>query len=493
MQHINKYISILCVLCPPLIVHAEQVQIVAINYLNQSSKTQLAINLKGDVHHKFFILSNPSRLVVDFYNMPLQPRINQPPVDHPLVLNVRSGLRENKELRLVFELKNDVDVISSLLKTLNSSLLQFELTKKPILAQKQVKSVKLNDARLIKPSNQSFETVKNVVNKPSNPEKGRDIIVAIDAGHGGKDVGAQGAMGTQEKDVVFAIAKRLKNQINRQPGMRSVMIRRGDYFVHLQDRVKLAHDAKADLFVSIHADAFNDSSAHGASVYTLSKNGASSLGARWLADTENAADAYEGKGNFEKDENLNNVLIDLTQTAAKEASQNIGNKVLHSVKSVGHLHRNAVQKAGFVVLKSPDIPSILIETAFISNPDEERRLTNASYQDKISNAVFAGIMSHFKQYAPANTLLALKSKMNKTYAMTPYLERASIETKDSQPANILTGKYEITKTQHTINQGETLIGIAQQYGVTTQAIKLTNNLENNALKVGKVLQIPGNG
>ena len=239
-------------------------------------------------------------------------------------------------------------------------------------------------------------------------------MVAIDAGHGGKDVGAQGSNGVQEKDVVFAIAKRLETLVNNQPGMRAVMIRNGDYFVYLKERVRIAQAAKADLFVSIHADAFNDPDAHGASVYTLSNKGASSQAARWLADSENSADRLDDQAINDMDDTLASVLHDLSKTAAKEASQNIGNKVLKSVKAVGHLHRSVVQKAGFVVLKSPDIPSILVETAFISNPDEERHLTSSAYQDKMATALFGGIMAHFRQYAPADTLLAQQARPSKS-------------------------------------------------------------------------------
>ena len=314
--------------------------------------------------------------------------------------------------------------------------------------------------------------------------KGRNIVVAIDAGHGGKDVGAQGGNGTQEKDVVFAIAKRLEGLVNNQPGMRAMMIRKGDYFVKLNERVRLAREAKADLFVSIHADAFNDPSAHGASVYTLANKGASSQGARWLADSENAADLLAGAGNEDRDDSLASVLHDLTRTAAKEASLNIGSTVLKSVKSVGHLHRASVQRAGFVVLKSPDIPSILVETAFISNPQEERNLNSNAYQDRMASAVFGGIMNHFRQYAPANTLLAQLNRAGKT----PRLVAAIREDNPLKAKNklLLAGKAEAVsaKSSRNFNRGEILADNLQANGPFKKAL---HNVEDGNLKVRRVL------
>jgi N-acetylmuramoyl-L-alanine amidase len=319
--------------------------------------------------------------------------------------------------------------------------------------------------------------------------------VAIDAGHGGKDVGAQGNNGTQEKDVVFAIAKKLEYLVNAQTGMHAVMIRKGDYFVKLHDRVGIAHNAKADLFVSIHADAFNDTSAHGASVYTLANKGASSEGARWLADSENAVDTMGGVSLVERNDALVSVLQDLSQTAAKEASQNIGNKVLKNVRSVGHLHRTAVQKAGFVVLKSPDIPSILVETAFISNPEEEMRLNTHAYQEKMARAVFSGIIAHFRQYAPANTLFAQLSKANKVSRVALAVEEpVPVETaKPELIAKAEENNANNSKLQHVVNSGETLSGIAQQYGISMRALRLANNMSDGNVKKGGVLQIPPNG
>jgi N-acetylmuramoyl-L-alanine amidase len=290
---------------------------------------------------------------------------------------------------------------------------------------------------------------KSVTNKV------RDIVIAIDAGHGGEDPGAHGPRGTQEKKVVFDISKKLAALINKKPGMKAVLVRKGDYYIKLRKRMEIARAAKADLFVSIHADAFKNSKVKGASVFTVSKRGASSEAARWLAQHENSADLVGGVKLADKEDMLATVLMDLSQTATKEASRNVAGKILKNFKHIGHLHKQGVQKAGFMVLKSPDIPSILVETAFISNPDEERKLRSGKHQQKMARAIFKGIVSYFEQYAPANTYFALNSS-----------------------------------NQHIISRGETLSGIAFQYGVSMKSIKTVNALASNEIQIGQVLKIP---
>ncbi len=221
--------------------------------------------------------------------------------------------------------------------------------------------------------------------------------------------------------------------------------------------MEIARKAKADLFVSIHADAFKKRKVRGASVFTLSRRGASSEAARWLAKHENDADLVGGVSLDEMDSTLASVLLDLSQTATKEASYRVAANVLKQLRAVGHLHKNSVQKAGFVVLKSPDIPSILVETAFISNPTEEQKLKNRRHQQKIAKAIFNGIFGYFKRYAPSDTLMA------SLYSEHP---------------------------RHVIARGETLSGIAQQYGVSLKAIKAANSLAGNVIRVGQVLKIP---
>lgn len=500
MQRICKFFSVLALLSASLSVFAAPTRIDSVSYSNQQT-SRLSFELSSAAHHRFFTLNNPSRLVVDFDNTQLQQAIAAPPVDHPLFANIRSAARNNGDLRVVVELKVDADAKSVVVNKGAGTSLQLDVVAKaPVLAAKPVKQAAV-PAILSSKKDKVTEAVAVAVKSVNasaatvNKAKGRDIVVAIDAGHGGKDVGAQGNNGTQEKDVVFAIAKRLEGLVNHQPGMRAVMIRKGDYFVKLRDRVAIARAAKADLFVSIHADAFSDASAHGASVYTLSNKGASSASARFLADSENASDAIGGGNLDEKDETLASVLMDLSQSAAKEASQNVGSKVLKNVKSVGHLHREAVQKAGFVVLKSADIPSILVETAFISNPEEERRLATRAYQDKMASAVFGGIMAHFRQYAPANTLMAQLSKSGKSQRLAAVREEVEpvasdklmVARNDEDAASPVSAK-----SQHVINRGETLSGIAQQYGISMRALRTANAMNDGNVRVGQVLQIPRN-
>ncbi len=492
MQRMYKFFWTLGLCFPSLLAFAAQVQLQSVNFSSQQSP-QVAFELSNTVHYRVFTLNNPSRLVVDFTNTQLQQAVNSPS-DHSLFVNVRSSARNANDLRVVIELNADVDAKANVIKKVNGAKLQLDLAVKEKIVAKSVSAAVPAPAPASK--NNSVETAV-LEPKPARltkvKAKGRDIVVAIDAGHGGKDVGAQGGNGTQEKDVVFAIAKRLESLVNNQPGMRAVMIRKGDYFVKLHERVRIARAAKADLFVSIHADAFNDPSTNGASVYTLSNKGASSEAARWLADSENASDLVGGVSLDDKDDTLASVLLDLSQTAAKEASQNVGSKVLGHVKSVGHLHRSAVQKAGFVVLKSPDIPSILVETAFISNPEEERRLNSSAYQSKMASAVFGGILAHFRQYAPANTLMAQLSKSGKAPSLAAREEEAgSVVSREKSvlARNDQNSRAVSNKSQHVINRGESLSSIAQHYGVSMRALRTANDMPDGSVRVGQVLQIP---
>lgn len=491
MRRISSIVWLLGFLSPAFSVDAAQdAALMAVTYSSQSSDRVL-FDLSASVHHRYFMLNNPNRLVIDLENTHLQQALLPPPSNHPLFVNLRSSARNQNDLRVVIELKNDAEVKAALNNKGSGVQLQIDLAVKDAVAKVNKSS------NVVKDKVDSVASLEKAQPVKVSKARGRDIVVAIDAGHGGKDVGAQGANGTQEKDVVFAIAKRLEGYVNAQPGMKAVMIRNGDYFVKLHQRVNIARASKADLLVSIHADAFNDTSAHGASVYTLSKKGASSDSARWLADSENASDSLGGAGIDTKDDVLASVLMDLSQTAAKEASQNVGSKVLKNVKTVSHLHREAVQKAGFVVLKSPDIPSILVETAFISNPDEEQRLNTNAYQDKMASALFRGIVAHFKQYAPANTLMAQMSKSGKVQPLakaepvedTVVDSRARVVRADVDDGLVATAA---SKSQHVINQGETLSGIAQQYGVSMRALRMANGMDDGNVRVGQVLQIPRN-
>jgi N-acetylmuramoyl-L-alanine amidase len=234
----------------------------------------------------------------------------------------------------------------------------------------------------------------------------RDLIIAIDAGHGGEDPGAIGKNGTREKDVVLAIARVLAQRVNTEPGMKAVLTRNGDYFVPLRDRMRRARAQQADLFVSIHADSIRDRSVDGSSVYILSQRGATDEAARWLAERENASDLIGGVSLEDKDDVLASVLLDLSQSASLSASQAAAEHVLHQLNLVGEIRKPLVQQARFVVLKSPDIPSMLVETAYISNPQEEQRLRGAAHQAKLAAAIHQGLREYFYSDPPAGTRIA---------------------------------------------------------------------------------------
>lgn len=311
------------------------------------------------------------------------------------------------------------------------------------------------DLSPLQPATSSPSTAKAVGgqnSKAAAPPVSREIIIAIDAGHGGEDPGARGRNGTREKDIVLAIARRLEAMVRAEKGMRPVMIRDGDYYLSLRQRIQKARQHKADLFISIHADAFLHPNAKGSSVYTLSERGASSEAARWLAESENAADLVGGVSLEDKDELLASVLLDLSQTATSSASQVVAAEVLSSLNDVGNVHKPRVQQAGFVVLKSPDIPSILVETAFISNPKEEQRLRDPRFQQSLAEAMMSGVRSYFARHAPPGSVLALR--------------------------------------EHVVNRGDTLLGIARQYQTTSDRLRLVNRLAGDMLKVGEVLRIP---
>ncbi len=452
MNRLWRSVSVILLLIVSVTLEAKQLQVNALRYSTGSDHARMVFDVSGPASHKVFVLNNPDRLVIDFNGTKLLKSLIQPPANHPLFSRVRSGTRNKKNLRVVFDLKRSVSSKSFTLKPdkkYGHRLVVDSFPKGSLAGQKTLK--KHVKAKKVANKVAKKTAVKSVMNKA------RDIVVAIDAGHGGVDPGAHGPKGTQEKKVVFQIAKKVAALINRKPGMKAVMVRKGDYFIKLRKRMQIARAAGADLFVSIHADAFENSNVKGASVFTLSERGATGEAARWLslAKRENSADLVGGLKLADKEDMVASVLMDLSQTATKEASRQVAGKVLKNFKSIGHLHQNRVQKAGFMVLKSPDIPSILVETAFISNPNEERKLRSSVHQKKIAKAIYRGIVSYFKQYPPADTYFAQKAQK-----------------------------------RHVISRGETLSGIAQQYGVSMASIKSVNALVNNRIKIGQVLTIP---
>lgn len=396
--------------------------------------TRLVFDTSGVVDHSIFSLSNPDRLVIDIKDTRLKTALPSISEDEHYIQGLRSAQRKGDVLRVVLDLKQKISPKSFVLKP-NSQYghrLVVDLYGKQQAAQDKPKVVKsVNDQGL------------------------RDIVVAIDAGHGGEDVGASGPRKTREKDVVLAIARKLKTLVDAEPGMRAVLTREGDYYVGLRKRMQIAREHKADLFISIHADAFRDPRVRGSSVYTLSNRGASSEAARWLAESENASDLVGGVSLDDKDELLASVLLDLSQTGTRQVSMDAADRVFRQLRKLGKTHGRKVQQAGFVVLKSPDIPSMLVETSFISNPTEEKRLKDPHHQRKLAKSLLSGIRSYFHASPPPGTYLAAR-----------------------QPR------------QHVISRGETLSVIAQQYKVSLASLRSANGIAGDHIRVGQVLRIP---
>jgi N-acetylmuramoyl-L-alanine amidase len=349
--------------------------------------TRITLESSQPIAHKYFQLSNPDRLVVDLEGLVTGARLDelqkQLSAGDPYVAAIRSGLNRPGVTRLVIELKAAVKPSVFQLQPLGEYGHRLVLD---LYSQQELDALAL--LALGKPVSEPAAAV---------PQYVRLITVAIDAGHGGEDPGAVGASGTYEKDVTLAVARKLKQKLDGVENMRGVLIRDGDYFIPLAKRVNRARAVKADLFVSIHADAFIRPQARGSSVFALSENGASSVAARWLAKKENEADLVGGVNIDVKDPFLKRTLLDLSQTATINDSLKLGRSVLKEIGGVNTLHKPHVEQAGFAVLKAPDIPSILIETAFISNPEEEKRLKDDAYQEKLVNAIVTGIRDYFEQ------------------------------------------------------------------------------------------------
>lgn len=311
----------------------------------------------------------------------------------------------------------------------------------------------------------------------------RQVVVAIDAGHGGKDQGAHGPAGTLEKNVTLAVARDLAAQINKQPGMKAVLTRDSDFYIPLKQRYRIARENNADLFVSIHADSFTSGDARGSSVWVLSPRGKTNEAARWLADRENRADLIGGTALDDKDDSLAKVLLDMQQGWAMQASDVVGGNVLKALAGLGPTHRGHVERANFVVLRSPDVPSILVETAFISNPVEERRLRDPAHQKQLATAVMSGVKSYFESTPPLGTWFAAQA------ARRNHVQLASAS--GAPPATVASPSRSASHVDsHKVGPGESLRSIARQYGVSIGALKNANELNSNTVRAGTVLTIP---
>lgn len=347
--------------------------------------TRVVLELTGSAPHSVAVLHNPERVVLNVSGAKLAKGAHAP-AGGGTVRQVRLA-QGRGEVRLVMDLSRPAQAKS--------------FVSRPNKRYGYRLVVDLNTATAA-----GLSEADRPIKVAHQPPGARDLIIAIDAGHGGEDPGAIGKNGTREKDVVLAIARELAAKIANEPGMRSVLTRGGDYFVPLRDRMRRARARQADLFVSVHADSIVDRSIDGSSVYILSQHGASSEAARWLADRENASDLIGGVSLDDKGDVLASVLLDLSQSAAMNASQVAAERVLRELAQAGEIRKAQVQQAGFMVLKSPDIPSMLVETAYISNPQEEQRLRTPAHQAKLAEAIRRGVHDYFYANPPLGTRVA---------------------------------------------------------------------------------------
>ncbi|HET7331922.1 N-acetylmuramoyl-L-alanine amidase [Dyella sp.] len=309
----------------------------------------------------------------------------------------------------------------------------------------------------------------------------RQVVVAVDAGHGGKDQGAHGPDGTLEKNVTLAVARNLAALINRQPGMKAVLTRDGDYFIPLKQRYEIARQNQADLFVSVHADSYTSSDARGSSVWVLSPRGKSSVAAQVLADRENSSDLIGGVSLAAENDSLASVLLDMQQGWAVQASETVAQNVLNALSALGPTHRGYVERANFVVLRSPDVPSILVETAFISNPTEERKLRDAAHQQQLANAIMSGVKGYFLSNPPQGTWFAMEAARRKGVV---------VDAKTDAVASVDEPADNDVRDMHRVADGETLRSIAKQYGVSVDTLKTANGINSNSVRTGTMLVIP---
>ncbi|MCG3200187.1 MAG: N-acetylmuramoyl-L-alanine amidase AmiC [Gammaproteobacteria bacterium] len=385
--------------------------------------TRVVFDISAPVQYEVFTIDNPHRVVIDLKATQVTKPLPQPDAAHRLLRAVRHGPKPDGGTRVVFDVTGPVVVRSALLKPNDryGHRLLIELTNGPSRPSSHTLAAlppgSAAAAAVPKPETKAETREAGQVAMAPSPSakppaqvagngRSRDVIVAVDAGHGGEDPGAIGRKGTREKDVTLAIARRLAEEINRIEGMRAVLTRDGDYFIPLRRRIEKAREHRADMFVSVHADAYKDPDVAGSSVYVLSQRGASSEAARWLADRENSSDYIGGVTWDDKDSVLKSVLLDLSQTASMEASADVAEEVLDRLDRIGNVRKPQVQHAGFVVLKSPDIPSILVETAYLTNGAEERKLRTASHQKQLARAIADGMRQYFETTPPPGTLMA---------------------------------------------------------------------------------------
>ncbi|WP_430460167.1 N-acetylmuramoyl-L-alanine amidase [Thalassolituus sp. LLYu03] len=403
-------------------------------------KTRLVFDLSAPHEHKIFTLTGPDRVVIDINNARVNSDLAGLDTQSTSIRSIRSARRNQNDVRIVIDVTEPVSASS------------FPLAPNDVYKNNRL----VVDLERL----QKTQVIAPVKKADSYDDNKRDVIIAIDAGHGGEDPGAIGHGRTKEKYVVLAIAKELQRLLDAETGFTPFMVRTGDYYIGLRERTDKARKANADFFVSIHADAFKVPSASGSSVFVLSERGATSEAARWLADKENESDLVGGVSLEDKEDHLAMTLLDLSMTHKRNSSVQLGNNILEQVGKVSKLHKDHVEEAAFVVLKAPDIPALLVETGFISNPQESRKLADPAYQKKMAKAIFTGVTEYFRSHPPRGTLLAAE--------------------RDNAP---------VVNT-YVIQRGDTLSDIALKNGVAINDLRRLNDLKNDQLRVGQSLKIP---
>lgn len=445
MRNVFRLLMMLILLLVGTAVGAEPVTVQQMRVWRAPDHTRIVFDVSGPLEHRLFTLQNPNRIVVDIDNARLQEPLPDVDTGGPLLGTVRVGQPESGPLRVVLDLKAEARPRS------------FMLMPAGPYGHRLV--IDLYDAKAAEPQSDA-RPPEPVRTAPSRPIA-RDRIVAIDAGHGGEDPGALGRRyRTREKDVTLAIARELAKLVSQVPGMRPILIRDGDYYVGLRQRFEKARRVRADVFVSIHADAVPGRRANGSSVYALSEKGASNAMARLLADKENASDLIGGVSLSDKDDMLAHVLLDLSHNRTMQDSLSLGDDILAELQRVGPVHMRHVAQAGFAVLKSPDMPSVLVETAFISNPSEEKKLRTPAFQRQLATGIFRGIKRHLA-----------------SAAVVP-------------PAPVQASREADSPREHVVRKGETLASIARQHNIHIDALRFLNDLQDNDLPVGLKLRIP---
>jgi len=446
--------------------------------------TRIVFDVNTPVKYSLSAASSPDRIYVDIPNTTLKVSLDRLALARTPIDIIRSSVINGNDLRLTLELKKKVSPKSFFLKKEGTSndrlvidLYDAVESKATVPNDSSSRTATVNQKPAVdylnEPTNiesliasAPIDKAVDVKNKPVNLNGKRDILITVDAGHGGQDTGALGSNGMREKDITLAIAKELVAIINAQPGFSANVTRANDIFIPLKTRRDIARDKKADLFISIHADAFTNSLAKGASVFALSRKGATSETARFLAQHENESDAIGGVAGIsldDKDAVLAGVLVDLSMTATVNSSLLVGNHVLKYIGAMAPLHARHVEQAGFVVLKSPDVPSILVETGFISNQEESRKLATDSYRKQMAQSIFKGLRQYFMQHPPASTSMA--------------------DVQQSEKINTVERK-------HIVVRGDSLSNIAARYNVKPNKLAQYNKLKSTSVQLGQTLKIP---